>query len=417
MKTSLPVQLLYIFGASFLAEVEGCICDDKSLCAPLLSNGDRPEFFGFSLLEQNWRHYNFSTLTTVAWNTDPQLVCLAHAHKTRVVINAAGAPVNGTAAQRKAWVDKQVAFAQQNFLDGINFDFEGAVRGPGQLDPLNERYVALLEETTTAFHSRVGPGTMVSVDVAWSPNNIDGRAFPYLQMANATDLLFVMSYDTRSQIYHQSLAAANTPIQIAALGLRDYLALGVPPEKLVMGFPWYGYNYTCNQVSTWPHSSTLHINHRLEFKQTLKHPPKIHSKHEYTHTYQGPNAISPASAWRKESKLCPIECVPFRGAPCSDAAGGELNFAIIQRVLRGQHPGYVVVAGTENFFDPVMQTPFFNYERADGQGSTYQMWYDNPTSMRAKVAAMRDVVRKFPGLSARRLAGENWDGQLFIFVR
>ena len=178
-------------------------------------------------------------------------MCLAHAHKTRVVINAGEyAPVNGTAAQRSAWIDKQVSFAQKNFLDGINFDFEGAVRGPGSLDPLNDRYVTLLAETTAAFHSRVGPGTMVSVDVAWSPNNIDGRAFSYLQMANASDLLFVMAYDTRSQIYHQSLAAANTPVQIAALGLRDYLALGVPPEKLVMGFPWYGYNYTCNQVWT-----------------------------------------------------------------------------------------------------------------------------------------------------------------------
>lgn len=364
MKTSL---LLYIFGASFLAEVDGCICDDKSLCAPLLSNGDRPEFFGFSLVEQNWRHYNFSMLTTVAWNTNPELVCLAHAHKTRVVMNADDAPVNGTVAQRKAWVDKQVAFAQQNFLDGINFDFEGAVRGPGHLDPLNERYVALLEETTIAFHSRVGPGTMVSVDVAWSPNNIDGRAFPYLQMANVSDLLFVMSYDTRSQVYHQSIASANTPVGIAMLGLRQYLALGVPPEKIVMGFPWYGYNYTCNE---------------------------------------GPNKIQ-NGVWQSDMQLCPIKCVPFRGAPCSDAAGRELNYAIIKRVLRGQIPGNEIVQGTENNFDAVMSAPFFNYERTDtlGTTTTFQMWYDNPTSLRTKVSSMHDVVRQFPGLGARRLAG------------
>ena len=160
--TTLPaIQLFYSLNALLLAGADGCICADKTLCAPLLTNGNRPEFFGFSLVEENWRQYNFSILTTVAWNTDPNLVCLAHAHKTRVVINAADAPVNGTAAQRKAWVDKQVSFAQKNFLDGINFDFEGAVRGPGALDPLNARYVSLLAETTAAFHTRVGPGTKV----------------------------------------------------------------------------------------------------------------------------------------------------------------------------------------------------------------------------------------------------------------
>ena len=301
MKISLPtIQLLYILGTLLSVRVKGCICADKSHCAPLLSNGGRPEFFGFSIVGENWRHYNFSTLTTVAWNTDPQLVCLAHAHKTRVVINAEDAPVNGTAAERKAWVDKQVSFAQQNFLDGINFDFEGPVRGPGPLDPLNERYVALLDETTAAFHSRVGPGTMVSIDVAWSPDNIDGRAFPYRQMANVTDLLFVMSYDTRSQIYHQSLAAANTPIQIAALGLRQYLALGVPPEKLVMGFPWYGYNYTCNQVSTWPHASISHFTTR-NFSDPNR-PPIIHPIKPRCHTSIYPHLLG-------AQRHCTRQCV------------------------------------------------------------------------------------------------------------
>merc|ERR1711871_1162671 len=146
-------------------------------------------------------------------------------------MGAGGAPVNGTEAQRKQWIDSKVALAQENFLDGINFDFEGPVRGPGARDPLNANYVTLIAETTKAFHERVGAGTVVSVDVAWSPFDIDGRAYSYQDIASAADLLFIMAYDTRSQIYHQSIAAANTPIGIAVAGLRAYLNLGIAPSK------------------------------------------------------------------------------------------------------------------------------------------------------------------------------------------
>ena len=84
-------------------------------------------------------------------------MCLTHTHKTRVVINTADAPVNGTASQQKVWIDKdkQVSFVQENFLDDINFDFDGTVWGAGSLDPLNSRYVTLLVVTTAAFHRHV----------------------------------------------------------------------------------------------------------------------------------------------------------------------------------------------------------------------------------------------------------------------
>ena len=343
-----------------------CSCSDSSLCKPLDGNGGRSEFFGFSLTSKNWKKgYDFSRLTTIAWNTDPELVCAAHAHKTRVVMNAGGAPVNGTESERAKWIDEQVATAQAGYLDGINFDFEGAVAGPGRNDPLNGRYVALLKETAEAFHTRVGNNTVVSVDVAWSPYNIDGRAYNYADIAEAADLLFVMAYDTRSQIYHQSLAAANTPIGISTLGIRNYLDIGVPPEKLVLGLPWYGYNYTCNQ---------------------------------------GPSAV-PESEWRQTSKICPIACVPFRGAPCSDAAGREVGFSTIAEILRGENDVFSVVPSTEKYFDEVMQSPFFNFVRRDGLGSTYQMRYDSPASIKAKVKAARDMVEAYPGLSGRKLAG------------
>ena len=45
----------------------------------------------------------------------------------------------------------------------------------------------------------------VSADIPWSPHGIDGRNFDWTGLAKAADLLFVMAYDTQSQVreeYH-----------------------------------------------------------------------------------------------------------------------------------------------------------------------------------------------------------------------
>jgi di-N-acetylchitobiase len=44
------------------------------------------------------------------------------------------------------------------------------------------------------------PGATVSVDVPWSPFDIDGRNYDWHGLAAAADLLFVMVYDTQSQV-------------------------------------------------------------------------------------------------------------------------------------------------------------------------------------------------------------------------
>jgi hypothetical protein len=38
------------------------------------------------------------------------------------------------------------------------------------------------------------------VDIAWSPHGIDGRNFDWAGLAKAADVLFVMAYDTQSQV-------------------------------------------------------------------------------------------------------------------------------------------------------------------------------------------------------------------------
>ena len=111
----------------------------------------------------------------------------------------------------------------------------------------------------------------VSVDFAWSPNGIDGRWFDWHGLTSAADWAFVMGYDTQSQVHaHFSIARlrptatrspafvrdaalrcncqlqiwgeckanANSPLALVKAGVQQYLALGIPASKLVLGVPW-----------------------------------------------------------------------------------------------------------------------------------------------------------------------------------
>lgn len=82
------------------------------------------------------------------------------------------------------------------------------------------------------------------------------------------------------QILGRCIAGANSPIDAVRRGVRQWLALGVPAKKLVLGLPWYGYDYVC----------------------------------------QGPDAATPPLA---DVDLCPIKPVTFQNVSCSDAAGAQ----------------------------------------------------------------------------------------------
>ena len=92
-----------------------------------------------------------------------------------------------------------------------------------------------------------------------------------------------MAYDEQSQIFGTDCTArANSGMFDTAGGVLAYLKLGIDPNKLVLGLPWYGYFYKCIKTG----------------------PP--------------------------QSDTCYIEEVPFRGVNCSDAAGRQISYVDIQ---------------------------------------------------------------------------------------
>ena len=266
------------------SEDEDCACVPKSLCAPVTVQ-HKQEVFGFTAgNNETWQSMDWTQVTTIAWSTEPELVCIAHKHNARLV--AAAPLLNITelgldASKRAKWVTSTVATAKALHIDGVTFDYESPIaRGA----PEAEMYVQIIRETTAAMHAQL-PGSQTSVCVAWSPNDIDGRYYNISGFADAADLLYIMMYDTRSQIFDVCLAGPNAALPLALHGVQQYLDVPVDPSQLVLGVPWYGYDYPC-EPGTQP-----------------------------------------------DARFCPIKEVPFRGVNCSDAAGGEVGYPRIQAMV------------------------------------------------------------------------------------
>ena len=311
-------------------DVIDCPCSDISLCQPI-EDITRKEVFIFSLrnVEAIWSKYDWTKVTTIVpvGYVNSHLMCFAHKHGARVV-TIANIPKtllpNKTA--RANWVQKELQFVKDNFLDGINIDFEDFILQ--NETTYRDGYTALVTETFKAF-KEASPYYQVTVDVAWSPNGIDLRYYDYIELAKVSDFLFVMAYDEQSQITGPCVAGPNSPLPNSLIGIKQYLLLGIPYEQLVIGVPWYGYLYTCLDITG---NDTCHIKH-----------------------------------------------VPFRGVDCSDAAGTQINYYQMKDYLEYSKEGLK--------WNSVSHTPYFTLSI---NNKTLQVQFDDPKSLGLKYNLVKE---------------------------
>lgn len=306
-----------------------CPCSDEKLCKPV-SVSYRKEVLGFMIRTDNWRGYNWSEMTTLAIFTtfDDQelreLMCFAHSKKVRLVLNSGQFNLSdlGNVSARAAWISDLLSQTLRFFLDGVNIDIESPIDDDSTEPAL---LTQLVKETYYTFKA-MNPNYQVTYDVAWSPDCIDGRCYEYAKLANYTDFLVIMSYDERSQIKDgPCIASANSANITTFYGIQEYLQLGIPNEKLVLGLPWYGYDYPC--LSLFP------------------------------------------------DNVCMIKKVPFRGVSCSDAAGRQRGYRdIIENILP--------VSTSGRLYNLTLDSPYMNYKASDG--TMHQIWYDDPQSLADK---------------------------------
>lgn len=336
---------LLILSSSFLVcRAAVCPCARPELCQQIRKERDF-EVFVFDVGGKTWMFYNWTMVTTLAMfgKYDPELMCYAHSKGARVVLK--GDVLLSSIVdqkQRTAWITEKVNLAKSQFMDGINIDIEQMVERDS---PEYYALTDLVKETAEAFHKEI-PGSQVSFDVAWSPKCVDKRCYDYVTIAEFSDLVFVMSYDEQSQIMGDCVAMANAPLSQTLDAYDLYLNLSIDHKKLVMGLPWYGYDYPCLSLS--------------------------------------------------EEGVCTIEKVPFRGAPCSDAAGKQKAYKWIMQQVNGSMTG--------RLWDDNQKAPYFNYKAPNGQ--IHQVWYDDPQSICPKAAYVKKAGLRGIGM---------WNGNILNY--
>ncbi|KAM7097382.1 di-N-acetylchitobiase isoform 1-T1 [Molossus nigricans] len=301
-----------------------CPCQDPALCQPIYKQPDF-EVFVFDVGDKTWKNYDWSHITTVAvfGKYDSELMCHAHSKEARVVLKGEVTLKDIIDPDfRASWIAQQVTLATTQYMDGININVEEEVNCSS---PEYDALTALVKETADSFHHEI-EGSQVTFDVPWSPKCVDRRCYNYRGIADACDFLFVMSYNVQSQIWSECIAAANAPYNKIITAFDDYIQLGINPKKLVMGHPWFGYDYTCLNLS--------------------------------------------------EDNVCNITHASFRGAPCSDAAGRQLPYKEIMKQTKCSVSGIL--------WDNNQKCPYFNYK--DSTGHFHQVWYDDPKSISLKAA-------------------------------
>ena len=237
---------------------------DQTLNPLSLKNG--PRVYGFlPYWEIDYQGFQWDVLTHVAYfcatldvsgdisdthhwlqSSVSSLIAEAHAHNVQVVLTIVnfeneeiGVLCNDPDLRSKA-IQNILALVQEAGGDGVNIDFEFVPYAA------KEGFVLFMSELTEAFHEAI-PGSHVSYAgpcVDW------GGAYDYDALKLACDDVFVMGYCYHP---HDNIPGPKAPIEGGDVWwskhltstLEEYVTWGGEDvrEKLIMGLPFYGYEW------------------------------------------------------------------------------------------------------------------------------------------------------------------------------
>ncbi|CAN8010638.1 unnamed protein product [Ixodes pacificus] len=343
-----------------------CPCGNRTLC-DIVNSTELQEVIAF-VRECNktvWSQFDWTRLTSIVLVNfnDAQLYCYAHERQVAVIYSVSfPASLLANSTDQTHWIKKQLTYAESNFLDGINIDFDAPVdKGSAESRALEQ----LVNDTAVAFHTLL-PGSRVTFNAPWSPNGVDGCFYNYSAIANASDLLLVKAYDQQKGSFERPCAARpNADFFKVSKGIREYLDLGIKSHRLVLTVPWFGYDYSC-----------LHM--------TVKNS-------------------------------CLIEEGRPRGSICSGSVATRRSYAELVLMIDAN----ATLGGV--LWNNATLTPYFNYNRCWGtvEGTTvpppgedvtqlHQVQFDNPKSLTFKISlAVGLNLRGIAVWSANDLGYEN----------
>ncbi|XP_078075350.1 di-N-acetylchitobiase-like [Mustelus asterias] len=328
---ALAVLALWIAGGSGMLSPYGwCPCKTWDLCKRIPADHQHQvEVFVFDNGGTDYQHYDWSKITTavVKSNVHSGFVCAAHANKVRVIMKGKLAfhyLTNGD--RRTEWIIHMEHIISSMHLDGIYLEEWN------RTEIRTVEYEAIskfVDETAQFFHRRI-PGSLVTMNVPWSPNCTYGQCYDFVSIAKSCDFLFVMPSDFDRQKWDYCFAKANAPYDQTYTGLSAYIKLGVDSRKLITGISWLGLDYPCMQLF--------------------------------------------------EPGRCKLREYHFRGSRCSSFVATWIPYKQIMELLLRSITG--------RYWDDNYKSPYFVYKV---NNIFHEVWYDDPESISLRSTIVRKL--------------------------
>lgn len=174
----------------------------------------------------------------------------AHQNGTKVVLTLTQmknanirALMDNPDAQKRA-IAQAVRAVKERGIDGLNIDLE-YTGDPGE--EYRQKFTQFVADATTKMHQEI-PQSYVTVSVYASAVK-DPKIYDIARLSNVTDGIFMMAYDFA--VAGSDNAIPTSPLYghkngkywyDVASAVDDFLRL-MPSQKLILGVPYYGYNY------------------------------------------------------------------------------------------------------------------------------------------------------------------------------
>jgi spore germination protein YaaH len=174
----------------------------------------------------------------------------AHKYGTRVVVtitqmdNTEIMSLMDNLDAQKTAISQTVDLVKKRGIDGVNVDFE-YVGDPG--DDYRNKFSNFVKGLTEKMHQEV-PHSKVTVSV-YASSVKDRKIYNIAEIAKDTDGIFMMAYDFATA--GSDAAMPTAPLHgykegqywyDVASAVDDFLKV-MPSNKLILGLPWYAYNY------------------------------------------------------------------------------------------------------------------------------------------------------------------------------
>lgn len=252
-------------------------------------------YFGVAVEEDGDLNKNDNGYKMFKSNEATDLFNRAHKSGTRVVLTLTQMDngsirqlLNSQDAQEIA-IDQSIHEIKNRGIDGINVDFE-YTGDPGQ--DYRNKFSDFVSRLTQRTHDEVS-NSKVTVSV-YASSVKNPKIYDIASLSKSSDGIFMMAYDFAT-------TSSDTAIPTAPLrgykegkywydistAVDDFLTQMLP-DKLILGLPWYGYNYAVYKPEV---NAQTHKGYYVYAKQGRKRIKRLIRPQAYAQTYGGSGSI------------------------------------------------------------------------------------------------------------------------------